>query len=303
MAIAHEFDYVKPATLREAVRTLARFGPRARVLAGGTDLITLMAENMVTPDTVVDIKGVPGLDKIEFKRDSAQASAGVLTIGALVTFSDLRDSPVVAKKFPVIREMTGWVASVGIRNRATMVGNICSAVPCCDSGPILLVYDAAVLVTGPSGKRKVPLGDWFVGPRRTVLKRGEVATAVVVPLPKQKHAACFVKLRRYEGEDLAQASVTVLALAGNQYRISFGSVAPRPVRGEKIEALLAGHPLSDDLIEAAVRLLPEEIAPITDIRSTKEYRMHMVGVMLDRGLRAAVARLAGTGPAYGVSVI
>ena len=296
MAIAHEFEYVKPGTLREAVKTLARYGTRARILAGGTDLVTLIAENMLTPDVVVDIKGVPGLDKIEFKN-------GVLSIGALATFSDLRDSPVVAKKFPVIREMTGWVASVGIRNRATMVGNICSAVPCCDSGPILLVYDAAVLVTGPAGKRKVPLRDWFLGPRKTVLKRGEIATGVAVPLPKKKHAACFVKLRRYEGEDLAQASVTVLALAGNSYRISFGSVAPRPIRGERIEALLEGQALSDDLIQEAVRLVPEEIAPITDIRASKEYRMLMVGVMLERGLRAAVARLAGTGPAYGTSLI
>jgi carbon-monoxide dehydrogenase medium subunit len=296
MAIAHEFEYMKPGTLREAVKTLARYGTRARVLAGGTDLVTLIAENMATPDAVVDIKGVPGLNKIEFKN-------GVLSIGALVTFSDLRDSPVIAKKFPVIREMTGWLASVGIRNRATMVGNLCSAVPCCDSGPILLVYDAAVLVTGAAGKRKVPLRDWFLGPRKTVLKRGEIATGVAVPLPKKKHAACFVKLRRYEGEDLAQASVTVLALAGNSYRISFGSVAPRPIRGERIEALLEGRALSDDLIQETVRLVPEEIAPITDIRASKEYRMHMVGVMLERGLRAAVARLAGTGPAYGTSLI
>lgn len=296
MAIAHEFDYVKPATLREAVNTLSRYGTRARILAGGTDLITLIAENLVTPDAVVDIKGVPGLDKIEFKN-------GILTIGALVTFSDLRDSPVIAKQFPVIREMTGWVASVGIRNRATMLGNICSAVPCCDSGPILLVYDGSVLVVGPSGRRKVLLRDWFLGPRKTVLKRGEIATGVAVPLPKKKHAGCFVKLRRYEGEDLAQASVTVLALANKVYRISFGSVAPRPIRGERIEALLAGRALSGGLIREAVQLVPYEIAPITDIRATKEYRMHMVGVMLERGLRAAVARLSGSGPAYGVSVI
>ena len=296
MAIAHEFEYMKPGTMREAVKTLARYGTRGRVLAGGTDLVTLIAENMATPDAVVDIKGIPGLNKIEFKN-------GVLSIGALVTFSDLRDSPVIAKKFPVIWEMTGWLASVGIRNRATMVGNVCSAVPRCDSGPVLLVYDAAVLVTGPSGKRKVPLRDWFLGPRRTVLKRGEIATGVAVPLPKKKHAACFVKLRRYEGEDLAQASVTVLALAGNSYRISFGSVAPRPIRGERIEVLLEGRTLLDDLIQEAVRLVPEEIAPITDIRASKEYRMHMTGVMLERGLRAAVARLAGTGPAYGTSLI
>ena len=296
MAIAHQFDYVKPPTLREAVRVLARYGPRARALAGGTDLIALIGDGMVAPETVVDLKGIPDLDRIEFKN-------GILSIGALVTFSDLRESAIIAKKFPVIREMTGWVASVGIRNRATMVGNLCSAVPCCDSGAVLLVYDAAVLVAGPAGKRKVPLREWFLGPRKTVLKRGEIATGVTVALPKQKQGGCFVKLRRYEGEDLAQASVTVLALAGNRYRISFGSVAPRPIAAERIEALLEGQALSDDLIQQAVRLVPEEIAPITDIRATKEYRLHMVGVMLERGLRAAVARRAGTGPDYGTSLI
>ena len=296
MAIAHQFEYVKPGTLRDAVRTLGRYGPRACVLAGGTDLVGLISEGMAAPEAVVDIKGVPGLDQIEFKD-------GVLSIGALVTFSDLRDSPIIAGKFPVIREMTGWVASVGIRNRATMVGNLCSAAPCCDSGAVLLVYDAVVLVTGPNGKRKVPLRDWFLGPRKTVLKRGEIATGVAVPLPKQKHAACFVKLRRYEGEDLAQASVTVLVLAGNRYRVSFGAVAPRPIPAERIQALLEGQPLSDALIQQALRLVPEEIAPITDIRATKEYRAHMIGVMLERGLRAAVARLAGTGPEYGTSLI
>lgn len=296
MAIAHQFEYVKPGNLREGIKTLARYGSRAQVLAGGTDLIGLISDDKLLPEIVVDIKGIAGLDKIEFKN-------GVLTIGALVTFSDLRDSPVIAKKFPVIREMTGWLASVGIRNRATMVGNLCSAVPCCDSGPILQVYDASMLVAGPVGKRRVPLNEWFVGPRKTVLKRGEIATGVAVPLPKKKHAACFVKLRRYEGEDLAQASVTVLALAGNSYRVSFGAVAPKPIRGERIEALLEGRDLTDDLIRQAVRLLPEEIAPITDIRATKEYRLHMTGVMLERGLRAAGSRLDRAGPEYGMSLI
>jgi len=296
MAIALQFQYVRPPTLREAVRILARYGSRGRALAGGTDLMGLIGDGMVAPEAVVDIKGIPGLDRIEFKN-------GTLSIGALVTFSGLRESAVIARKFPVIREMTGWVASVGIRNRATMVGNLCSAVPCCDSGAVLLVYDAVVMISGPSGKRKVPLREWFLGPRKTVLKRGELATAVTVQLPKQKHGACFVKLRRYEGEDLAQASVTVLALAGNRYRISFGAVAPRPIAAERVEALLEGQALSDGLIQQAVRLAREEITPITDIRATKEYRAHMVGVMLERGLRAAVARLEGAGPEYGTSLI
>lgn len=287
---------MKPASLREAVSTLARYGSRAQVLASGPDLIGLIWDEMVTPEIVVDIEGIAGLDKIEFTN-------GVLTIGALVTFSDLRDSPVIAKNFPVPRQMTGWLASVGIRNRATMVGNLCSAVPCCDSGPILLVCDSAVLVTGPTDKRKVPLQDWFVGPRKTVLKRGEIASGVAVTLPKKKHAACFVKLRRYDGEDLAQASVTVLALDGDSYRVSFGAVAPRPARGPRIETLLEGKPLSDELIRHAVQLLPEEIVPITDIRATKQWRLHMTGVMLERGLRAAVARLEGNGAEYGTSLM
>jgi CO/xanthine dehydrogenase FAD-binding subunit len=296
MAIAHQFDYVKPASLGEAVKVLAKFGSRAQALAGGTDLIRLIVEDFVEPELVVDIKGIPGLDKIRFKNN-------VLTIGALTTFSDLRSSQVIARKFPVIREMTGWVASNGIRNRATLVGNLCSAVPCCDSGPVLQVYGATILVTGPGGKRSIPVNQWFLGPRKTALTPGEMATGVRVPLPKKKHAACFVKLRRYQGEDLAQASVTIMALAGNEYRVSFGSVAPAPLRGLRIEKLLNGRSLSEALIRQAVSLVRQEITPITDIRSSKEYRALMVEVMLERGLKAAVARLQGNGPDYGTSLI
>jgi CO/xanthine dehydrogenase FAD-binding subunit len=294
MAIAHQFDYVKPASLAAAVKLLAK--PGSMALAGGTDLISLIAEDMVKPALLVDVKSIAGLDKIDFKNN-------VLTIGALATFSDIRDSAVVAKKFPVIREMTGWVASNGIRNRATMVGNLCSAVPCCDSGPVLEVYDASVLVSGPKGKRTIPLNQWFLGPRKTALKKGEIATGLRIPLPKKKHAACFLKLRRYKGEDLAQASVTVMALAGNEYRVSFGSVAPAPIRGFEIEMLLNGRRMTEDGIKQAVKLVPKIITPITDIRSTKEYRMHMVCVMLERGLKAAVSRLAGNRPEYGVELI
>jgi len=296
MAIAHQFEYVKPRSLSEAAETLGRYGSRARILAGGTDLIGLIGDGAVKPAVVIDIKGLTGLSHIELKN-------GVLHLGALVTFSDLRNSPIVAKKFPVIREMTGWVASVGIRNRATVVGNVCSAIPCCDSGPILLIYDAVVHVAGRAGRRRIPISEWFVGPRKTALKRGEMVTGLSIPLPKMKHAACFVKLRRYEGEDLAQASMAALALAGRSYRLAFGAVAPRPVRGTKIEELLEGKVVSGPLIEDALRLLPREIAPITDIRASKEYRALMVGVMLKRGLQAAVSRLEGGGPEYGSSVI
>ena len=296
MAIAHTFDYVKPHSLREAMAFLARRGSGTRLLAGGTDLIPLIADGAAQPDWVMDIKGIRELKGLEVRGNK-------LWIGARATFTDVLESGPVRNKFPVLSEMAQWVASNGVRNRATLIGNICSAVPCCDTGPILLIYEARVVVQGPRGKRTIPIEDWFVGPRKTALKPNELALGAELELPREKHAACFVKLRRYKGEDLAQASVTIMALPKNRYRIAFGSVAPTPVRGRKIEALLEGKPLSDDLIQDAIKLLPQEIAPITDIRATREYRMHMVGVMLDRGLRAAASRLAGEGPAHGSELI
>lgn len=296
MSIACEFDYRKPRTLSKAIKLLAKRGREARVLAGGTDLVGWLRDSLVAPDLLVDIKGFDELKGIGLKDHG-------LVIGALATFTDVLESEIVAEKFPLLREMAGMVASNGIRNRATLVGNICSAVPCCDAGPVLQVYNAVVHARGPSGKRKIPIGQWFVGPRKTALRPGEIATSVVLPAPGKKNAGCFVKLKRYRGEDLAQASVAVLALVGQEYRLAFGAVAPVAVRGPRTEALLKGRKLTPELLDEAGKLAVEEIVPITDIRSTKEYRSLMVEVMVRRGLQTAAARLAGKGPPYGVNVM
>lgn len=294
--IAHEFEYVKPKTLDEALEVLAKPRSRAQVLAGGTDLIGWMRDDLVAPDVVVDIKGIAGLKEIEFSRDT-------LFIGALVTFSELIESRVVRERFPLLVEMARTVGSPGIRNRATVVGNICSAVPSCDSGPVLLVYEADVLVVGRQAKRRIGINEWFLGPKETVLREGEIVTGLELPYPAKGHGGSWVKLGRYRGEDLAQASVAVLALPGNGYRVAFGAVAPTPVRARKIEALLNDRELQDSLIQEAKGLVPQEIAPITDIRASREYRIHMVEVMLERGVKAAAARLEAKGPAYGTSLI
>jgi CO/xanthine dehydrogenase FAD-binding subunit len=124
-----------------------------------------------------------------------------------------------------------------------------------------------------------------------------------VRIPKKKNGGCYVKLGRYAGEDLAQVGLAVLALADNTYRVAHCAVGPVSRRAEKIEAVLNGKKLSDSLITEALRLVDQEISPITDIRSTKEYRVHMTKVMLQRGLQTAVNRLLGEGPAYGACLI
>lgn len=286
MPVAHEFEYFKPTTLDEAISLLSKYDGSARVLAGGTDLALKIKEGTETPDVVVDIKGIEVLKRLDFENNH-------LFVGSLVTFSNLIDSQLVIEKFPLLRDASSTIGSVGIRNRATMAGNICSAVPSLDSGPALLVYEAEVLTKSADGGRTIPIDEWFVGPKQSALKTGEIVTGISVPLPEETCAGCYVKLGRYAGEDLAQAGVGILALEGNEYRVAFCAVGPVPRRSEKIEALLNGNELTGTLIEEAKALIPEEISPITDIRSSKEYRMLMVKVMFERGIKAAVSRLTG----------
>lgn len=296
MPIIQDFEYVKPNTIKEAIGCLARYRGAARVLAGGTDLVGWLRDAAVKPKAIIDLKGINGWDKITY-RDRT------LKIGALVTFNQLIASRLVREKFPVLYEACRTVGSAGIRNRATLAGNICSAVPCCDSGPALLVYEAQVRVTGKNGSRIIPITRWFQGPRKTALKNDELMTEIVIRQPAGRHAGCYVKLGRYQGEDLAQAGVAILALPKNTYRIAFGAVAPRPLRGARVEELLKGKMLTAEVIQEAKHLAEEEISPITDIRASREYRTKMIAVMLERGLAAAVARFTGSGPAYGANLI
>jgi carbon-monoxide dehydrogenase medium subunit len=294
VTIAHEFDYVRPASLDEALASLAAGG--ARVLAGGTDVVPWLRDDLIAPELLVDIKAVPDLAGISLDGDR-------LTLGALVTFSDLLDSATVRETAPVLSEMAHQVASVGVRNRATIVGNLCAAVPSLDAGPALLAYDASVDVAAAGGRRSVPLTDWFVGPKQTRLAAGEVVTAVTLQLPVVDHAGAFLKLARYSGEDLAQANLAIVVVAGHEYRLAFGAVAPYPFRARDIEAELRGSALDDEKIAAARSLVAGAISPISDVRASAAYRTHMCEVMLERGLRAAASRLAGEGPAYPAHMI
>jgi len=296
MSISHEFDYRRPGSLAEAHELLRDAGEGACLLAGGTDVIPWLRDGLARPKLVVDIKGLPELEGIS-------VADGVLTIGALATFADVLHSHLVHDGLPVLGEMARLMGSTGIRNRATIVGNICSGVPSCDSGPVLLACEATVRVSTPEGERAVPIDEWFLGPKSTALGTQEVVLGVSMPVPDRRHGGCYVKLRRNRGEDLAQAGVAVMALAGRSYRVAFGAVAPTPVRAKRIEALLEGHDIDEALLGEARSLVPEETAPIGDIRASQEYREHVLPVMLERALRAAADRRDGSGPPYGASLI
>ena len=296
MSISCEFEYAKATTLQEALKLLAGTVPGGSVpLAGGTDLVAWLRDGAVSPGLLVDIKGLAELRGIHFK-------AGSLWLGAGTPFAEIVESPLVRKHAPLLVESSGMVASVGVRNRATIGGNICSAVPCCDSGPALLVYEATLHVATLRGIRKIPATKWFLGPRRTALAQGEIVTGISIPTGR--HGGAFAKLKRYRGEDLAQASVAVRVDSAGLWRVAYGSVAPTPIRGAKVERLLKWmkNP-PDEVLARAAELAEAEVAPITDIRGSKEYRRLMVGVMLQRAVQLAAERLAGRGADYGVNIL
>ncbi len=294
MVIRHEFEYRRPSTLGEVTGLLADYPGTARVLAGGTDLVAWLRDDAIAPDLLIDIKDIPGLSDLRL-------DGSTLHIGALVTFSGIMESDLIAEHAPLLAEMAGTVASGGIRNRATMVGNICSAVPSCDAGPVLLAYDTTVHLVGPDGERSVDINDWFVGLRKTARTDDEVVTHLTIEV--REHAGAYLKLMRYAGEDLAQASVGIVAYPGNDYRVAFGAVAPTPIRSSRIEAALHGAEIDEASVAEVTAMVSEEISPITDIRASAAYRTRMTEVMLERGLKATAERLAGSGPAYGTRLV
>ena len=296
MPITTEFEYVRPKDMDEALHVFSLYREKARALAGGTDLIVHLKENLARPEVVVDIKALEELAGLTLKGDT-------LRIGARVTFSELIESSVVKAKFPLLWEASLTVASAGVRNRATVAGNICSAVPSADSAPVLAVYEAGVRTRSLKGERRIPIGDWFTGPKKTALQPDEIVTAIEMKLPEKKHAGCYMKLSRYDGEDLAQGGIATLAFSDNTYRLAVCALGPKPARCPKTEAVLNGNKLGDKLLAKARETILGEVSPISDIRSSKEYRLHMTQIMLGRALETAVARLFGKGPKYGTGNI
>ena len=296
MTIALDVAYAAPTSLGDALGLLADGSRSTVLLAGGTDVVAQLRDDVIQPTRLVDLKRIPGLASIELRE-------GALHLGCLVTFSDLLASDPVQDRFPGLEEMARLVASVGIRNRATIVGNICSAVPSCDAGPVLLTHDAVVHTAGPVGERAIPIDQWFLGPRRTAIEQDEIVTHLTIPVPRSHHGAAYARLSRTRGEDLAQASVAVLLEPGHRERVAFGAVAGSALRARRIEALLAESEVDEDTIDRAVALVHDEVAPITDVRATARYRLRMCEVMLRRAVAAATGRAAGDGPRYDVTLM
>ncbi len=287
-----KFKYLRPETLAEACSLLSQFNGKARVIAGGTDLMVNLKQKTVRPAYLVDISRLSGLNTIEYNKED------VLKIGALCTHSDIESSSVVQEKFNILAQACRSIGSVQIRNLGTIGGNLCNASPSADSAPALLGLDAKVKIFGSAGEDAVELAKFFTGPGQTLLKPDEILTGIDISATSAPSCAVFLKLSPRRAMDLAVVGVgIVLWLSADgcsctDIRIALGAVAPVPIRAFKAEGILRGQKLETALIDETARVASEETKPITDIRGSVEYRKEMVQVLTQRGIQQAIAQAA-----------
>ena len=267
-----------PKSLEETLLRLAEH-PELRPLAGCTDLMVSEPEDRRDLPGVLDLQGVPELRGFEWRGES-------LEIGAVTSFSQIRDSPEVQQSFPALAEAASNIGGWQIQNRASLGGNIANASPAGDSLPVLLVLDAQVVVLGPEGRRTVPYRDFHLDYRQTALSLGEIIGWVQLPKPPEGAMQFFRKVGTREAQAISKVVVALLASVSDgqisKYRLAAGSVAEVPLRLTAVEEAIVGRSAQEEIAELAGHLAAQAVRPIDDVRSTAEYRRFALAQVVRR---------------------
>jgi carbon-monoxide dehydrogenase medium subunit len=270
------FEYFEPKTVEEAVQTLSRYGDKAKVLAGGTDLLISMKKRKITPKYVVYIKGISELDYIQFRQEAG------LKIGALATHSTIADSPIIKDKFELLATACGKVGTPQVRNMGTIGGNICQGGPSQDTIPSLLVLDAKLKLVNSNGERIVPIDQFFIAPFKTACKEAELLTEIQIPTPPPRSAGCYKWFTKIVTVDETLVGVAVLMSCDStddicsDIKIASCSVAPTPMRARRAEEVLRGKKIDNKLIDQAAQVAAGETKP----RSRADYRRRMTRLLV-----------------------
>jgi len=279
-----DFDYIRPASLLEASQFLAGHPGESRPLLGGTDIFVRMRDGFWHDKYLVDVKHLDGTANLVF-----DPGAG-LTIGAGVNMNRVIASPQVQEHYPLLVDACRSVASYQLRSRATIVGNVCNASPAGDTIGACQVLDGVLSIHGVDGFRETPLFAFFLGPGKTVLRPGDIVTAIHFPVPPSGSAGTYIKLGRNKWSDLAIVGVTAYGspdgtiASGYRFRIALASVAPVPLLVTSAQEYLAANPVSPQAFKQAGRLAQEACNPIDDVRGSARYRKAMVRNLVEKAL-------------------
>ena len=281
------FAYAAPTTLDEALAFLAEHGDDAHLLAGGTSVVLLLKQGLIDPAVVVGLGGIDSLRGIA-------VTDGVLEIGALVPLRKIERDPLVLDHAPAFADAVSRVATVRIRNQATLGGNVVHADPAQDPPPMLLVHDAEVVLVGPAGSRVAPLTDFFVDVFETAIEPGEILTTIRIPRPPANARFEYVKFLPRTVDDYATIAVAARIDPGPDgtiadARIALGAAAAVPFRATAAEDLLRGRTPEPALIDEAAALVRDATDPVDDVRGSAAYKRDMAEVWTRRALRRLTA--------------
>lgn len=278
------FSYLRPGSVQETLRMLREYRGRSRILAGGTDLFVMLRKRTLETNFVIDIKNLEELHRISWDYQKG------LSIGSACPISEIEKSPLVARHAPVLLEATRTFANAQVRNRATIGGNIARSSPAGDLLPVLLVLGTKIHIVGQHQEKILDLADFFTGPGQNILSPDELILSVVIP-PHATGGTAFNKMMR-TADDLAKLNVAVyVEVAGGKILkacVAMGAVASTPKRLRHVEEILTGVPISAGMFDKVATAVKTDIAPITDVRSTREYRLEVAGVAVKRTLERAL---------------
>ncbi len=255
------FTYLAPGSMKELYLMLKKSSGKARILAGGTDILVELHNNWIAPDCLIDIKKIPELSGISYSPTKG------LSIGATTVCIDLINDANVRKHYPLLADAAHRIGSPQLRNRATIAGNLCTASPCADMGCSLLALNASVELGSADGVRVIPLKDFFTGPKKTQLKKHEILQRIMVPADMAGASFGMRKLKRIKGHDIALVSVA-MARTAKGIRAGIGSCAPTPVVTAELSP--------DASVEKVIAAVEKIVSPIDDVRASREFRLFMV---------------------------
>ena len=284
------FDYAAPKTLAEAVALLAEKGDRARVLAGGTDVIVQVREGRRDLDLLIDVKHIPEVNELAYDAKSG------LRLGAAVPCYRLVEDTIIARAYPGLIDAAGLVGGTQIQSRASVGGNLCNASPAADTIPTLIAAEAICVIAGPKGTRELPVEAFCTAPGKTALQRGELLVSLRLPPPRPHAGSAYLRFIPRNEMDIAVIGAGVALTLDEsktrclRARIALAAVAPTPLLVPGAGALLIVGALTEAHLDKAAAAAQAAARPISDMRGDADYRRHLVGVLTKRALIAAIQR-------------
>jgi len=273
-------DFLRPKNINEAIEAKAKH-PDYTILAGGTDTCVLINSDIIKPKGIISISNIPEIRSIDEDNDA-------IKIGALVTHTEIANNKLTKKYIPALVEACKTIGARQIQNRGTLGGNVMNASPAGDTLPVLLAYNTMVVAISKNGTRFIDFNNFYTGYRETALKKDEIVSAIIIKKQTKNECSKFIKIGTRKAQAISKVMgcfrVDIEKDEIKGIRISFGSVAPVPIRAIKTEKFLKGKKISSNLAGDVCKELSKDVSPIDDIRSTAEYRKYICGVLLKRFL-------------------